>query len=222
MNLDAIYDPTARATELLPTLRFPLVEWRLYDTLARSPGVLTARTIAQQLGLSVEGMQTILERLSACGLIHLPELGYDEFQARSVEPTGPVVACEAGPANHAAPVEEQRTSVSFTLRKRARAKIPPASNEPRADAPLQLGALLRLVRERAGGGSLGQLAVYRMFLKLPQETLQAAGFEQLDLDTAELEVRDRQLADLLREKASEVLGLSTHELNQLEGGLTSN
>jgi DNA-binding MarR family transcriptional regulator len=198
------------------------VEWQVYGSLARSPGgLLTARTIAQQLGLSAEGMQTVLDRLSACGLIHLPELGYEEFRSRSVEPTAPAVAREASAANHAAPAEEKRTSVSFTLRKRPRTTMPATSEKPRTDAPLQLGALLRLVRERAGGGSLGQLAVYRMFLKLPQETLQAAGFEQLDLDTAELEVRDRQLADLLREKASEVLGLSTHELNQLEGGLTS-
>ena len=193
MNLDAIYEPTARATELLPTLRFPLVEWRVFGALARSPGVLTARTIAQQLGLSTEGMQTILERLSACGLIHLPELGYDEFQSRSIEPTAPVVTREASAINRAGPAEEQRTSVTFTLRKRPLTTMPAASEKPRTDAPLQLGALLRLVRERAGGGSLGQLAVYRMFLKLPQETLQAAGFEQLDLDTAELEVRDRQL-----------------------------
>ena len=216
MNLDAIFEPTAHAHEHVSTLRFALMEWRVFEAISDPSLAVTARTFAQQLGLSPEAMSAILERLASAGLIHVPEVSYREFKARdSRSGSQPTVPEPRSPVSSPAAAEQQ-TSVSFTLRKRTRT---PAStpNGSRSNASLKLGALLQVVRERAGGGSIGQLAVYRMFLKVPEDLLQAAGFDHLDLDTADMEVTDTRLAAALCETASEILNLPQDEMAKLLG-----
>lgn len=203
MNLDAIYEPTPQAAELLPSLRFPLMEWRVFHSLG-TPQTSSARVATQSLGLPPEALAAILDRLIGAGLLHVPDFDYDEFKDRLPETrriTPEVSTATVTP-------EEQRTSVSFTLKKRTKPATPPSP-------ALNLGSLVQVVREKSGGGSIGQLAVYRMFLKVPQETLQSAGLEQLDLDSTNLEITDPQLSRILREKACEVLNVQPQDLTSL-------
>ena len=51
MNLDAIFEPTAHAHEHVSTLRFALMEWRVFEAVSNEPLAVTARTLAQQLGI---------------------------------------------------------------------------------------------------------------------------------------------------------------------------
>ncbi len=208
MNLDAIYAPTPQTSEQLTTLRFPILVWRVYQAIAEGASRQVARALGPQLGVSCEGLTALLERLHGAGLIHIPEVAYEEFQAAAASsPSAPPEPEIRSPASAPAAVEPP-ASVNFTLRKRLKLPAAPAK-EP---GPLKLGRLVQLVRERAGGGSLGQLAVYRIFLKIPQELLQSAGIEQLDLDATDLEIGHPQLADALRDKACELLGVPPHEL----------
>lgn len=236
MNLDAIYELTAKAPELASSLRFTAGEWRIYHILA-TEAPKTARSIMRGLDVASEYMVAILDKMHSAALIQERMLTYDEFLAGFVatapppiEPLKPAIAeapkavevstivepfkaDDARPAAPSLPVKDVQGKVSFTLRKRS--SSPPALVAPppeTAFGPLRVQSLIHFIRERSGGTSLGQLAVYRVFLKVPQELLESAGFDQLDLENTDAEITDPVLAETIREKTCEVTGSTPAEL----------
>ena len=210
MNLDSIYELTPNAAELIAERRMTLIKWSVYDTLAAHPGAL-ARSLAARLGMEPAALDTVLEEFLAANLIHEPELSRTEYLDR-VKPKAEVpvakeeITFAAVPAAKVALAPERK--VSFTLRKNgSRAAVAPTPPPPSVVRAWLIKPLLDFVRERAGGGSLGQLAVYRTFLKVPQDLLKASKVEQLDLDSPDLQISDATLLNAIRNGAREVLGV---------------
>ncbi len=73
-------------------------------------------------------------------------------------------------------------------------------------APLRLRELLDFVIQHAGGGTKGQLAVYRIFLKVPTTLLRDSGIRSLNVVTSDLEISDPTLRSAILAAVEEVLG----------------
>lgn len=207
MNLDAIYELTPNAADRIAEQRLTLIKWTVLEFLTAHPGAI-ARTLATRMGMDGNAFGTILEEFIAAGVIHEPELSRSEYLER-IKPT-PIEPL-ALPSQEGIATPERK--VSFTLRKRpSREEGPPLPTSEALPQAWLIKPLLDYVRERAGGGSLGQLAVYRMFLKVPQDLLKASKLEQLDLDSPDLQVSDAGLLGAIRQGACEVLGISAEAL----------
>jgi hypothetical protein len=252
MNLDAIYEPTPAAAELIENLRFPAVLWHVFEAVSAN-SACTARALSEHLHISTDEMAAILDQLSNAQLIHAPAVSYAEYLERT--PSRAVGSWNGGhrngngngkptangsqqssdtilrtnDASHTPSGLQQapERKVSFTLRKTpatsgvprdlAPADTQPASQKP--EASLKIAPLIQLVRQHSGDPSLGQFAVYRMFLNVPQHLLLGSGFDQLDLETADAEIKDQELADALRSEACAITGLSLSDLlSRLSGG----
>lgn len=218
MNLDAIYELTPNAAELIAERQMTLIKWSVYDTIAAHPGAL-ARSLASRLGMEPASLGLILEEFQTAALIHEPEMSRAEYLER-IKPKVDAPEAKEEATLAAAPVAEvamaPERKVSFTLRKsgsRVAAVVPPMPPPPPVlPRAWLIKPLLDFVRAKAGGGSLGQLAVYRTFLKVPQELLKASKVEQLDLDSPDIQISDVTLLNAIRKGATEVLGVGDDAL----------
>ncbi len=244
MNIYAIYEPTPEAPELSARLRFTAVEWMVLDKLSRSEPVMASR-LMEPLCISAEALALVLDKLHGARLIHEPVFSLPEFHTRfkldserqrqtpppqpslaklEIEPVVSKTTISRSSAaklppkpfgviNGAAPAPASPDShkVSFSLRR----KTDPAPAQNALGSTLNLKPLLDLVRDRSGGASLGQFAIYRMFMKIPQELLENSGFQSLDLNTADAELTDPQLIAAVRAAACEVASIEPSEIDAL-------
>ena len=124
-------------------------------------------------------------------------------------PAAPSAVPSEKPAD---PIEGKR--VSFSLRRGETTARPFASAPPpaRPAAPAKaaqehrLKPLLDFITAHSGGGTVGQLAAYRVFLKVPNDLLRQAGIKSLNLVSEDFAVRDPHLWRVLLNAVEEVLG----------------
>lgn len=83
---------------------------------------------------------------------------------------------------------------------------PLPSKNPPAATSLPLKPLLRFVHQRAGEGSIGQLAVYRVFLLIPLHLLEKSGLDDIDFETTEAVIYDSELISAFHHAVREVVG----------------
>lgn len=85
--------------------------------------------------------------------------------------------------------------------------VPPAQKQTQLPQGQQLKPLVDAIIAKAGGGTKGQLAVYRVFLKVPSHMLAAAGLGKLSLIDQTVVIRDSELWTNIVRAAQEVAGL---------------
>lgn len=119
-------------------------------------------------------------------------------ESKSLRPA-PAILLRIGPANCPAPA----SSASF-------APATPSS-APSADG-LRLRPILDAIGAKAGGGVAGQLLVYRVFLQVPTEHMQAAGLHSLSLVDDRFTVRHAPLLAALADAARRHAGVDIEAL----------
>lgn len=150
-------------------------------------------------------------------------------------PPPPVLPASETPApaeisNGEARVKTPAAAVTFAITRSSpaasRAVTPsPAPVEPAAPTPisvavemtpepvvaspepsLNLKQLLDYVTNHAGGGLRGKLAVYRLFLRVPNEQIRAAGIESLNFVDDRFEIRDPAMREAILDAVLAVTG----------------
>lgn len=105
---------------------------------------------------------------------------------------------------------EGASPITFTLSRAVPAPTtyfaPLQPKNPPATTSLPLKPLLRFVHQRAGEGSIGQLAVYRVFLLIPLHLLEKSGLDDIDFETTEAVIHDSELISAFHHAVREVVG----------------
>ena len=199
-------------------------EWDLY---LRLDGLRTLQEISVVCRLDLQWIVSDVERLQQLELVRVVELDLEEYQQRFVksrETTSVAPAIVPIPAPAPAPVPAEKPAdptegkrVSFSLRRSDSAGFRPAApvaptvpTRPTASVRLteehHLKPLLDFITSHSGGGTVGQLAAYRVFLKVPNDLLRQAGIKSLNLVSEDFVVRDSHLWRVLLNAVEEVLG----------------
>ena len=103
----------------------------------------------------------------------------------------------------------QIPAVSLRIESPRRATTP--TNATTAHAP-RLRPILEAIGAKAGGGVAGQLLVYRVFLQIPTELMQAAGLHSLSLVDEHYTIPNPELRDALAAAARQHAGVDIDAL----------
>lgn len=88
----------------------------------------------------------------------------------------------------------------------AEATTPPPLPSAASARHFRLAAVLDFIMKQSGGGTLGQLATYRILLQLPPELLREAGIRSLEFDgTTDAEIKNVELQRALTIAVGKVL-----------------
>lgn len=232
MNPHEVYERNPEYTGREEQFRLRPHEWEFY---LRLDGRRTVQEIGDARKLELQWLVPTVQRLLDLKLIRAVEIDMEEFYKRFVreeraEPAAaPVAAATAATVTpapiagaSAAPVVETRR-LCFSLRRSDGATSRPARlTEPAAAAPrngpmpipalaptveeFHLKPLLDFIISQSGGSTVGQLAAYRVFLKVPNDLLRQAGIRSLNLVDADFTIRDPILTQSLLAAVEEVLG----------------
>lgn len=209
-------------------LRLSPPEWRLF---AAVDGRTSLAEFARRFGLSGEAIALVADRLKDAGLLARAEytsVEYHEMVATAPEPTAEagaaLVPVSAGPRKFSAALR-RRPGIAAGARPEAApspvepapsiapSTTPPPPVESREADPgrrresFHLRPLIDFIVSAAGGGTKGQLAVYRVFCKVPNELLLKARITSLNLVGDDFEIQDAQLKARLLEATRAVLGV---------------
>ena len=187
-------------------------EWDLY---LRLDGLRTLQEISAACKLDLQWIVSDIERLQQLELVRIVELDLAEYQQRFIKSRE---AVPDSPRPTEKPMETaEGKRVSFSLRRgehaatRTMAPVPPpaVSHPSPPTNPVEehhLKPFLNFITSRSGGGTVGQLAAYRVFLKVPNDLLRQAGIRSLNLVGDDFTVRDPHLWRTLLNAVEEVLG----------------
>ena len=207
-------------------LRLSPPEWRLFTSV---DGRASLADLARRFELSGEAIALLAEKLKSAGLLAVAEYTtaeYHELFNSAAEPTPP-----PGATVSAAPAEAGPRKFTASLKRRvagATGVVPPSipagrtdpigtstgtERDPRVSASLNrrdsfhLRPLIDFIVSTAGGGTKGQLAVYRVFCKVPNELLLKSRITSLNLVGDDFEIQDSNLKSRLLEATRSVLGV---------------
>ncbi len=199
-------------------------EWEFYLWL---DGRRTVQEIGEARKLAVEWTTATVERLRELDLIRVVEISLEDFYERFAgdHPAPPPVASappapgsngarlsaslrrgEPGLAARAAASRSALAPVPGPMVRTAPARVVEAVAPAAATPEFRLKPLLDFIISQAGGGTVGQLAAYRVFLKVPNELLVQSGIRSLNLVSADFVIQNHALATSLLAAVEEVLG----------------
>ena len=209
------------AEGLDPDLRLTPPEWRLFTA---ADGRVSQAEWARRFGWSGEAITLVADKLKAAGLLAIAEYTSSEYHEHFS------TVLEAAPAQTSTPGPEPAPRrFTGSLKRRsgtalpARPPIGTADSEPvgtvsptpdarptndanRRDS-FHLRPLIDFIVSTAGGGTKGQLAVYRVFCKVPNQLLLKSRITSLNLVGDDFEIQDPDLKARLLESTRAVLGV---------------
>lgn len=196
-------------------------EWHFLMAL---DGRKTVEEIVRALRLDDARVPGLIHRLCERKLMEIPELTWEEFAARhpgaaaALHPPGP----DAAPFEPSSPQGETAAVAFATTRATPatpRTAVPSPAADPEAaitdtadtfqdvvEPPLNLKQLIDYVTQHAGGGLRGKLAVYRLFLRVPNEQIRAAGIDSLNFVDDRFEIADPDMRNAILEAVLAVTG----------------
>ncbi len=223
MNPREVYERNPHFTGREEQFKLRPHEWEVY---VRLDGRRSLQEVGEARRLDLTWIVSAVTRLEQLELIRVVEVGLEEFHQRFVNGAAPALIVapattpESGPAPAAA-ADGKRLSFSIrrgeSLANRASAPVEPSAAAASVkDVPVpalapiaedfHLKPLLDFIIGHSGGGTVGQLAVYRVFLKVPNELLRQAGIRSLNLVGADFTINDPMLKRSLLAAVEEVLG----------------
>ncbi len=224
MNAEFEIEVLRRSTPtggLDPDIRLTPPEWRLFMA---ADGRASLADLARRFELSGEAMVLLAEKLKAAGLLAVADYSATEFHEQFAYPTAPEATPTA--AARGLPTEVAPRKFSASLKRRtndvAVAVAPTAAGPARTVTPapappiavaaeptesFHLRPLIDFIVNTAGGGTKGQLAVYRVFCKVPNDLLLKSRITSLNLVGDDFEIQDKQLKTRLLEATRSVLGV---------------
>ena len=222
MNAEHEIEVLRRSTPtggLDPDIRLTPPEWRLFMA---ADGRASLADLARRFELSGEAMALLAGKLRAAGLLAVADYSAAEFHEQFVaatesESTPPAATralpSEVAPRKFSASLRRRTNGIAVAPTTAARAETAPLAPEPPlAAAPeraesFHLRPLIDFIVGTAGGGTKGQLAVYRVFCKVPNELLLKSRITSLNLVGDDFEIQDTQLKTRLLEATRLVLGV---------------
>jgi hypothetical protein len=212
-NLDEVFERVEGFEASLLTLRLRVYEWEL---LFRCDGERTARQIGKELGLEDSQIECALRRLQEGCLLAIRELTYLEFREYAARNNNHETTAGL-PLNHDAKFNTNEPSaenagnsdraltgtqsdaapIKFSLK---RASSPPAP------AKRKLKPILDFIIAQSPDETSGQLAAYRVLLKVPRQLFDDAGIETFHMDDGNFEIEDQILYDAILNHAREMTG----------------
>jgi hypothetical protein len=118
-----------------------------------------------------------------------PQVAPIEFSMGSVASTTHAVEFSLGSATTGTQPPEPAVEVSFSPEFSAEVSEPAGERPP----GLHLKSVINFIVQHAGGGTVGQLAVYRVFLRVPAPLLQAANIRSLKMVDESLTLHSPEL-----------------------------
>jgi hypothetical protein len=181
--------------------------WAVFAQLAQPRN---ADELARHLKIDIDAVNAALRRLVRRKLIRKHVLAWRDYAATAAPfPVSPVIAviptdapasapvpapdiakARPSPVRPASPIISLRMANDTLVRSapvvRFRIGRPAAENQAvvppaRTSGGMKLRPILDAIGAKAGGGVAGQLLVYRVFLQIPTELMQAAGLHSLSL-----------------------------------------
>ncbi|MEM1157819.1 MAG: hypothetical protein AAGH72_06155 [Verrucomicrobiota bacterium] len=194
MNTSSIYKVTDYGEEMKPQLQLRHFEW---DILLSLDGKASLSHITHRLNLKTEEVQPLIEQLLEYEMIEEQTLSYEEYlslSGRSKRGTEPAQAPLAA-------------SLRSTVR------LPPVPAEFKDPEPartavsrsLSVSALINFIVSKAPSPTEGQIAVYRVFLRVPPELLKKNEIRSLSLVNDQTRVDDPELQDSLASAVEQML-----------------
>jgi len=188
MDRYSAFEATAESQELMQSVRLHAVEW---GTFFSCNGARTLKDLAERFEVSEEQMQGVLNRLLEAGMVVESKLSLQDYLARQ---------------GRARTQQEPMALQAF---------LEGADRVPSEEAPrprkLRLGALIEFVVGHSPSRTEGQLAVYRVFLRVPPDLLKRNGIKSLSLVDNQTEVEDAELIEALEFAVKEAVGLDLPE-----------
>jgi len=195
---------SAAAEKPEPQLRLSPLEWRLWGAV---DGLTSLAELARRWDLGGEALALVAGKLKTAGLLAPAEFTLAEYQAAIQTADVPAPA-----------VEPAARKYSASLKRRAPVGTPAGSpgtggSGSGSAAPgerglsFQLRPLIDFIIQQAGGGTKGQLAVYRVFCQVPHELLLKSRITSLNLVGDNFEIQDLALKSRLLEATRTVLGV---------------
>ena len=180
---------------------------------ASSASVSHPSTLNSQLPSSLSAPPFYVTSATAASVSHPSTLNSQLSSAPS--PRSPIISLRI-----TSPSASPRPSPAVSLRiEPVRPATPQQSTIPAAPAAniatsdgLRLRPVLDAIGARAGGGVAGQLLVYRVFLQIPTELMQAAGLHSLSLVDDRFTLRHPELRAALAETARRHAGVDIEAL----------
>lgn len=219
MHLQKAYERVPNFESLAREARVRFVEWKIIFAL---DGLKTGADIALLFGLSEARTNEIFDRLIGRGIIAEVEIGLEDYLQRT-RPLRPEMSAdfasdpaarmraiatttgglEAGGEASPAP------RISASISRRSSVPKPPvveaglngqgasADSESAVDLGpkkrFRLKSAIDFIQGHAGGGTLGQLAVYRALMLIPSDLLRETGLRRLDFSDETVEIESPKL-----------------------------
>jgi hypothetical protein len=202
--------------------------WAVFAQLSEARN---ATELAEHLKLDIEAVNASLRRLVRRKLIRKHVLAWRDYAATtepivrntnitprvSAPASEPVIAPVARSpilsfrVMPAAARARPAPAISFSIDS-TRPKTSPAPATPAPAGGLRLRPVLDAIGAKAGGGVAGQLLVYRVFLQIPTELMQAAGLHSLNLVDDQFTLRHPELRAALADTARRHAGVDIEAL----------
>jgi len=218
IHLQKSYDRTPEFEALAREAQLQFVEWSIVFAL---DGLKTGAEIALAFKLSEGRADEIFERLVAKGIIGEYNMGVEDYLQRRQIMALNALAESAGDGRansttNGSRVRGQRLepdfpmvgSLSATISRlrspkstvdgtNGKTQVPAASTNGNGNAPkknrFRLKAATDFIQGHAGGGTLGQLAVYRALMLVPSDLLRETGLRRLDFNDETIEIESPKL-----------------------------
>ena len=192
-------------------------EWHFLMAL---DGRKTVEEIVRAMRLDDARVPSLIHRLCERQLMEIPELTWEEFSVRhpgaaaALHPPAPdAISPEPSSPQNETGVPTP-AAVAFAITRATpptpRSPVPPPAADTEvaaadtadalpdgAEPPLNLKQLIDYVTQHAGGGLRGKLAVYRLFLRVPNEQIRAAGIDSLNFVDDRFEIGDPAMRDAI-------------------------
>jgi len=174
-----IYKRTAAYEREARTIRLHAPQWKL---LLAYDGQRSLAEVALSADVSFAEALPLTEKFLGHGWIEEEPITLDQYLKRTGAPDVSAIGAVVPPAVvlHQAKPE---TAVPPPLAPKTAAQPPPvpvsATNKPRG--PMRLSAVVDYITSLVGNTALGQLLVYRVFLRVPPELLQAEDIASVHL-----------------------------------------
>jgi hypothetical protein len=214
MDPYAVFRQTASCAERIPELQLRNIEWSILFTLNSER---TIHDLARLLTITVDRAAKAIEHLHELGLVEEAEISYDQYMRNS----GQGVAAEEISTMSEFLAQGRATEAELQAPPTARPgqrpmTLPPLpGSEPRPASPtaptLRLGALIEFIVRQAASNTEGQLAAYRIFLRVPPDLLKRNGIVSLSLVEDSTVVTDPELQTALLSAAESILGTTIPE-----------
>ena len=209
MDPEQIYQRRSGFEENVKDLRLRKSIW---DLAFAFDGIRSLAEVRQCCGLDEPAFERAMRALLQLNLIEERLLTLSEYQESSALKQNGAVTPTVDPP---APITARIGRNGGGIRRKIQAGTPrfdTASVElqpqaPETPKPFRLKPAIDFIMVQSGGGTLGQLAVYRVFMRVPADLMKRAKIHSLSLVDETVEITDLELQHAIMRAINQTMGV---------------